>query len=87
MPRARRRRLKRQRKKHGIIPRSLILEMGEVVAQGVCAIPTAPLPVVLFGRRSTTPTLSRVDLLALAASARTREERRKYRRMAEIAKK
>lgn len=70
MPRARRRRLQRQRKKHGVQPkwaapivRSFLMPtVARKVAYASCS-------------------LSHVDILALAASAKDPSERRRYRKM------
>jgi hypothetical protein len=69
MPRSRRRRLKRQRKKWGVQPK---LRKSPFVYMQT--------PVVRNVERQP---LSRIDILALAASAKNPAERRRYRKMLE----
>lgn len=75
MPRARRRRLKRQRKKWGVQPK---VWTAPIVRRLV--MPTMA-RMVANARDGLSPSLSRVDILALAASAKDPAERRRYRKM------
>ena len=71
MPRARRRRLARQRKKHGIVPHLRLAVAPSAATPPVREMTYMPIRVLT--------SLSRLELLALAASAKTREERALYR--------
>jgi hypothetical protein len=89
MPRARRRRLQRQRKKWGVQPKRVASPVWSIVVP----LTVSPVARVTIGASSDMPAgavrvaftvpLSRLDLLALAASAKNPAERRRYRKMLE----
>lgn len=84
MPRTRRRRLQRQRKKHGIVPRLSALARFAMRIDWTPAPPAIGARIQDELRRGVVtlpPRLSRAEILALAAGAPTRQERAKYRRM------
>lgn len=85
MPRTRRRRLQRQRKKHGIVPMltppSNAAAYAELIDETDRQIKALLLPRRMVEGERHAVALSRADLLAAAASAKTRQQRAKFRRM------
>lgn len=81
MPRARRRRLKRQRKKWGVQPKKSAAQ-PKIWTVPIIRTVIIPLSVARM-LADTTPSLSRADILALAAAAKDPGERRRYRKMLE----